>query len=115
MSGRCTAEAERDFDAHREVLPLLPEARSSNVDFVNDCDSGGGGFTTASTESGITDATPLQLQRAGWVPLDGDELLQYGDVGAVVSRCTGDTRVVVIADKRPDDNPITEITIQTEH
>ena len=95
VSGWCTAEAERDFDAHRrQVLPLLRRLGRRMSNSLTIAIAAGGGFTTASTESGITeDAAPLELQRAGWVHSTGDELLQYGHVGAVVRRRSGATRV----------------------
>lgn len=100
-------EADRSLDnQERLVVPLVVDLLSS-VSSINDCDSGGGGYTVAEGKEGATIEQVIErLTSRGWTVKKSRRQGAVSVVGTV-----GNTTFEVLLDKRPESNPVFELQI----
>ncbi len=92
------------------VVPLLGPDLVASQHRLNDCDSGGGGSVVVETVPGVTvqDVADRLLEH-GWKSKADPQ----GNPGAVVlSGLVDGEPVKAYVDKRPPENPVTEIALQ---
>ncbi len=107
VPARCDARAPHDLELQRRELTVpLPPASLVHVIEVNDCDSGGAAYVSATVKQETPDAALRPFLQRGWKQVGNRDLYGRPDEVAGVAREVDGRRMLVVASEPRGDGTI---------
>ncbi len=107
VPARCDARAPHDLELQRRQLTAaLPPGSLVDGTDINDCDSGGAAYVTATVEQETPDAALGPFLQRGWKKVAKRDLYGPPDEVAGVAREAGGRRMLVVASQPREDGTI---------